>query len=202
MNEKLFSRETISMENSILKQLVRTIASEASVENSSDDSRPPDSEGPFEKLKQLGQDWLDRNLLWFMNFYPPYLGAGIRIDEYDSEFRSIQVKMDLNWWNQNYVGTQFGGSLYSMCDPFYMLMLINNLGPEYEVWDKSASIRFRKPGKGTVYARFELEDEDLERIRQDVSETGVAEPVFTVTVNDESGQTIAEVDKVLHVSKK
>lgn len=151
-------------------------------------------------LKQVSRDWLDRNLLWIMNYYPPYLGAGIQVDDYDADFRYIRVKMELKWWNQNYVGTQFGGSLYSMCDPFYMLMVMKNLGSGYEVWDKSAEIDFLKPGRGTVYADFELDEEDLETIQNNVSRNGVSKPVFTVDVTGENGQKVAKVRKELHVT--
>ncbi len=154
------------------------------------------------QLTMIGRNWFNRNLLLLMNFYPPYLGAGVRMDEYDKDYRYIRVRMDLQWWNQNYVGTQFGGSLYSMCDPFYMLMLINNLGSEYEVWDKSAEIQFRQPGRGTVYARFELDEEDLSRIRENVENKGIAEPVFSVTVRNGEGEPVARIEKTLHVSKK
>jgi len=95
-----------------------------------------------------------RLLRWAMNFYPPYLGAGVRIQHIAGDFREVRVKMGLGWYNRNYVGTQFGGSLYSMTDPFFMLMVMENLGSDYIVWDKAASIDFIAPGKGPVYADF------------------------------------------------
>lgn len=165
-------------------------------------SCPKISDSLVSELQKLGRNWLNKNLLWLMNFYPPYMGAGIKIDDHDQNFRQIRVKMDLYWWNQNYVGTQFGGSLYSMCDPFYMLMVLDNLGLEYEVWDKSASIRFRKPGRGTVYADFEIDEHDLASIRDEVASDGVSEPIFTVDVVDKEGNTVAEVEKELHVTLK
>ena len=94
-----------------------------------------------------------RHLLRLLRIYPPFLGAGIRIKRMSEDLREIDVEMKLHWWNANYVGTHYGGSLYSMADPFYMLMLLENLGSGYIVWDKAASIRFRKPGKGTVQRR-------------------------------------------------
>jgi hypothetical protein len=84
----------------------------------------------------------------FMSFYPPYLGAGVRVRHISDDFRDVTVSMGLGWYNRNYVGTQFGGSLYSMVDPFYMLMLMENLGRQYIVWDKAADIDFISPGKG------------------------------------------------------
>lgn len=110
--------------------------------------------------------------------------------------------MKLHFWNTNFVGTHYGGSLYSMTDPFYMLMLIKNLGEDYVVWDKSASIRFRKPGKGKMCASFRLDEEQIEQIRRDLETQEKVEPVFQVEVRNESGEVVAEVQKLLHVRKK
>ena len=95
-------------------------------------------------------------ILKLINLYPPYLGAGISVRALNQEETSLEVSMKLRSWNQNYVGTHFGGSLYSMCDPWFMLVLIKELGAEYLVWDKAASIRFVRPGKGRVRAVFEI----------------------------------------------
>ena len=135
-------------------------------------------------------------------FYPPYLGAGVCVTRADKRLREVEVEMKLTAWNKNYVGTQFGGSLYSMCDPFYMLRVIENLGPGYVVWDKSATIDFLKPGRGRVHARFELTDEQLARIRDDVEKDGKAYPHFEVTVLDQEGGAVARVGKVLSVKKR
>jgi len=145
---------------------------------------------------------LKRNMRRLLNLWPPLLGAGIRVKRLQSDWKEIDVEMNLHFWNANFVGTHYGGSLYSMTDPFYMLMLIQNLGRDYIVWDKSANIRFRKPGKGRVVARFRLSDEQIEGIRRDLQTQPKIEPTFLVEVTDESGAVIAEVQKVLHVSKK
>ena len=137
-----------------------------------------------------------------INFWPPFFGAGIRVVRIDRDMRSIDVEMKLRFWNRNYVGTHFGGSLYSMTDPFFMLMLIENLGPNYIVWDKAASIRFRKPGRGKVRAEFRITDEEIAAIKRDVHTQGRTEPTFVVKVQDEAGDTVAEVEKVLSIRVK
>src|SRR5579872_6373324 len=114
---------------------------------------------------------LKRHMRRVMNLWPPFLGAGIRVTRLQGDWRAIDVEMKLHFWNSNYVGTHYGGSLYSMADPFYMLMLIENLGRDYIVWDKSSSIRFRKPGKGAVTATFRLSDEQIEEIRSGLKST-------------------------------
>lgn len=140
-----------------------------------------------------------RLLLRSINAWPPFLGAGIRVTRMGS--KAIDVEMKLRFWNRNYVGTHFGGSLYSMTDPFFMLMLLDNLGPEYLVWDKAATIRFKKPGRGKVRAEFRLSDEQIDEIRR-AAANGKTEPTFVVQVKDEAGEVVAEVEKVLWVKRK
>lgn len=137
-----------------------------------------------------------------LNFYPPFLGAGIKTTHVSEDLRTIEVQMPLHFWNQNYVGTHFGGSLYAMCDPFFMLILINNLGKDYVVWDKSAAIRFKKPGTGTMKAVFHVPPERIEEIRAQADAQGKVEPEFQVQVKDQDGNVVAEIDKLLYVRKK
>ena len=152
---------------------------------------------------QDGVDWLlDNHLADVFNLYPPFLGAGIRVDHIADDFRRVEVRMPLTPLNRNVVGTQMGGSLYTMCDPFYMIMLMQNLGDAYVVWDKSAEIRFLKPGRGTVYATFELDQDEIDEVRRTVDEQGIYEPVFRVDVVNDDGDVVAEVDKTIHVRKK
>lgn len=143
-----------------------------------------------------------RLLFRLLRFWPPYLGAGIKVTHVAADCSSFDVEMKLRWYNRNYVGTHFGGSLYSMADPYYMLILIERLGSGFVVWDKAATIRFKKPGRGTVRAHFELDDAEVERIRHQAEAKGKIEPVFTAHVVDEEGDVVAEIEKVLYVRKK
>ena len=137
-----------------------------------------------------------------INFWPPYLASGIRITRLQISTGVIEVQMKLHWWNRNYVGTHYGGSLYSMCDPFYMLILIERLGSGFIVWDKRASIRFRTPGRGRVRARFEITEQEIEEIRETAIRDGKAEPLFVVKVLDDQDQVVAEVEKLVHVKRE
>jgi hypothetical protein len=145
---------------------------------------------------------LKRHMRMLMNIWPPFLGAGIRVKRLQADWREIDVEMKLHRWNSNYVGTHYGGSLYSMTDPFFMLMLIENLGPDYIVWDKSATIRFKRPGRGTVSAGFRLSGQQLDEIRHALGTQEKIDRSFPVEVKDESGNVIAEVHKQLHVRRK
>ena len=135
-----------------------------------------------------------------INFYPPLFGAGIRSHSVDE--RTIEVEMKLTVFNRNIVGVHFGGSLYAMCDPWMMLILMRLLGHDYIVWDKSASIRFKKPGKGTVRARFHIPPERVDEIRKAADKLGKVEPIFSVDVLNDDGQVIAQVEKLLYVRRK
>ena len=139
-----------------------------------------------------------------INLWPPFLGAGIRVRRLSSDWTEIDVEMKLRWWNRNYVGTHYGGSLYSMADPFFMVMLIENLGEDYIVWDKSATIRFKKPGRGRVSASFRLSEQQIREIKQALNsqEKEKIERVFTVEVKDESGSVVAQIEKLLHIRRK
>lgn len=134
-----------------------------------------------------------------INFYPPFLGANIRLEDCNEKLTYFQVKMGLNRLNKNVMGTHFGGSLYAMCDPFYMWILMENLGKDFLVWDKAATIRFKKPGTGTVRAVFEISEEQIEAIKNEVIEIGKNDYHFSTVIKNEKDQIVAEVDKTVYV---
>ena len=145
---------------------------------------------------------MKRRFLRWMNWWPPFLGMGVKVRRISEDFREVDVEMVQRFWNTNYVGVHFGGSLFAMTDPFYMLMLIENLGPQYIVWDKAASIRFRKPAKGTVRAEFRLSEAQIDEVRLAAETQAKVEPVFVVQIIDSSGEVVAEAERTLHVRKK
>ena len=137
-----------------------------------------------------------------LNLYPPYIGAGIRVQHISPDCREARVKMALRWYNRNFVGTQFGGSLYSMVDPFYMLLLMPLLGDDYIVWDKAANIDFVTPGKGAVYADFQVDDALLAEIRERTAGGDKYLPQLQVDIRDGAGTLVAKVHKTLYVRLK
>ena len=141
-------------------------------------------------------------LFRLVNVYPPYLGAGVRVRHRLGDERTIRVEMSLRPWNRNLFGTHFGGSLYSMCDPWFVVLLVRLLGDGYVVWDKSASIEFLKPGRGKVSATFHVPAGAVEEIRAAVDRDGKAEPVLTAEVVGEDGAVVARVTKRLWVRSK
>mgnify|MGYP001095317313 FL=1 len=141
-------------------------------------------------------------LLKLMRFWPPFLGAGIRVKSFKPDYTEIVVQMKLYFWNRNYVGTHFGGSMYSMTDPYYMLMLMNLLGRDYIIWDKAANIRYKKPARGTIYATFSLSLDQIEALRQQVLLEKKIQPEFIIPITNKKGEVVAEVVKVLSISRK
>ncbi|MEQ8925177.1 MAG: DUF4442 domain-containing protein, partial [Fulvivirga sp.] len=107
-----------------------------------------------------------------INWWPPMLGTGISLKYISKDFSRFDVIMKLRWYNKNLVGIHYGGSLYSMCDPWYMFILTANLGRDYIVMDKTAAIRYKKPGKGIVRCTFELSQKRISEIRKEINEIG------------------------------
>lgn len=158
--------------------------------------------GAFRAEVLLLKRLFKQNLKLLFNLWLPLMGAGIRITRIQPDWKEVDVEMKLRRWNANYVGTHYGGSLYSMTDPFYMVMFIEILGPDYIVWDKSASIRFRRPGRGTVFAKFRLTDGQIAEIRQALKTEEKIDREFSVDVKSADGEIIAEVKKLLQFRKK
>ena len=138
---------------------------------------------------------------WGFNLFPAYRGTGARITYISDDFREVRVRLPLSWRTRNYVGTIFGGSLYGAVDPIYMIMLIRILGPGYTVWDKAATIRFRRPGRSTLYARFVLEEEEVRTIRELAERSPSIDRVYNVDLADAGGLVHASVEKTVYIRK-
>jgi acyl-coenzyme A thioesterase PaaI-like protein len=136
-----------------------------------------------------------------INLWPPLLFSGIRVTKLAPDYRSAETRLKLGWYNRNYVGVAFGGSLFAMTDPVYMLLLLKTLGPGYVVWDKAASIEYIAPGRGTV-TRFVLDDEALAAIRAATAGNDKHLAQFPVDIVDQQGAVVARVVRTVHVRRK
>lgn len=143
-------------------------------------------------------NWVRR----LVNLYAPFRGAGIQVKAVSKDYHHIRVEMPLTWYNRNYVGTHFGGSMYAMTDPFYMLMLIQILGRDYIVWDKAARIEFIKPGTRRLVVEFKWEPEEIEKIKRQAASGDKLFVEKRVEIQDDQGTLIATVDKTLYIRKK
>lgn len=138
---------------------------------------------------------------WGFNLAPVYRGTGAWVSHISADWRDVRIRLPLSLRTRNYVGTIFGGSMYAAVDPFYMIMLMRNLGKGYTVWDKAATIRFRKPGKKTLYARFALDEAELDSIRAALETARAIDRVYAVTLTDAQGTVHAEIEKVIYIRR-
>jgi len=150
----------------------------------------------------MAESFRTRMMRWGFNLFPAYRRIGARITYIAADFQEVRIKLPLNWKTRNYVGTIFGGSMYAAIDPIYMIMLIKLLGPEYVVWDKAATIRFKKPGRSTLFARFTLDEKELELIRSKLQQIPSLERTYHVDLTDKDGVTHAAFEKIITIRRK
>ncbi|MFQ5704607.1 MAG: DUF4442 domain-containing protein [Gemmatimonadales bacterium] len=150
----------------------------------------------------MAESFTTRLARWRFNFFPAYRGTGGRITYISHDWREVRVKLPLNWRTRNYVGTTFGGSLYGAVDPFYMIMLIKLMGPEYVVWDKTATIRFKRPGRSTLYASFLVEEREVAAIRAGLTRSEKVDRVYETNLVDGAGVVHAVVEKVVQIRRR
>lgn len=136
-----------------------------------------------------------------LSYWPPYLFSGIKIFAVNEDFTKIEVRMKQHFWNTNYVGSHFGGSLYSMCDPFFMFILLHHL-PGHIIWDKGAKFKFKRPGYGTVHASFEITKDSIAQLEKEASSGQSISPIFFTSIKDAQGNVIFELEKTLYLKKK
>jgi acyl-coenzyme A thioesterase PaaI-like protein len=153
-------------------------------------------------MTRMAESWKTMLTRWAFNFYPVYRATGGRVQYIEENWKEIRIKLPLNWRTRNYVGTIFGGSIYSSVDPMYMLMLIKILGPKYVVWDKAAAIRFKKPGRSTLYAKFLIPYEEVDFIKKKLEIRGSIDRIYNVNLMDGAGEIHASVEKTIYISKK
>jgi hypothetical protein len=149
---------------------------------------------------------MNRLRLWWMrtafNLFPCYRRTGARITHIAPDLKEVRVKLPLNWKTRGYWGTTFGGSIYGAVDPVYLVMLARNLGRGYMVWDKSARVQFKKPGRGTLYARFLLSDEELAAIRKDLEAEPKIDRTYLIDLTDGAGAVCATVEKIVNIRRR
>ena len=143
-----------------------------------------------------------RLLRFGLNLWPPFLFTGIHVTDIGADWRSARVELRLRPWNRNYVGTQFGGSLFAMTDPYWMLLMLHALPPDYIVWDKAGEIEFVKPGRSTVHAEFRLDDAVIDEVIAAAANGDKVLRWFDTDVIDVEGEVVAKVRKQLYIRRK
>jgi hypothetical protein len=145
------------------------------------------------------QAWTKRTLF---NLVPCYWSTGAKILHISHDYRFTRVKIPFGWRTRNMVGTLFGGSMYSATDPVYMTLFMRILGKRYLVWDKAATIRYKKPARGDLFADFTITEEAIQSILADLERESKVDRTFLVQLADAQGVVHAEIEKVLHFRKR
>ncbi len=143
-----------------------------------------------------------RLMRWGFNWFPAYRRTGARITYIAADFHEVRIKLPLNWKTRNYVGTLFGGSMFGAVDGIHLVMLIKLLGSDYHIWDKASTIRFKQPGRTTLYARITLHDQELNSIRTSLSREPKLDRVFNIDLTDDAGNVYASIEKTIHIRRK
>ncbi len=149
----------------------------------------------------MAESWKTFFMRHYFNFFPAYRRTGGKITYISGDYKEIRVKLPLNRKTRNYVGSIFGGSLYGAVDPMYMIMLIKLLGPDYVVWDKSATIEFKKPGRSTLFATFRISDNEVAAIKQELKYSPSIDRVYTIDLVDKKGVPHARIEKTIFISR-
>lgn len=150
----------------------------------------------------MAESWRTRIERWRLNFFPAYRRCGARLIYIADDWREVRVALPLTMATRNYVGTMFGGSMFSAADPVYMVMFIKLLGPGYTVWTKEARIRFKRPGRSTLLARFTLSAEETETVRGIVDARRATERSYRIDLVDAEGEVCAEIEQILHIRRR
>lgn len=150
----------------------------------------------------MPESWRTRLQRWGFNFFPTYRSTGAWITYIADDYREIRIRLPLGWRTRNYVGTMFGGSMYAAGDGVFMVMLIKALGKDYIVWDKAATLRFRKPARATLYGRFVLSPEELDDIRRTTAGGAAVERAHRVQLTAGDGTVHAEIEWLIHIRRR
>ncbi|MFQ5694408.1 MAG: DUF4442 domain-containing protein [Terriglobia bacterium] len=150
----------------------------------------------------MAESWRSKLLRWKFNFFPAYRGTGARVTYIAPDWREVRIRLPLSRRTRNLVGTIYGGSLYAAVDPFYMVMLVQLLGPDYVVWDKAASIRFKRPGQTTLYARFVVDEQELRALKAALQEGPSLDRTYQVDLTDAAGVVHASVEKIIYIARR
>ena len=149
----------------------------------------------------MAESFNTKLLRWSFNLFPAYRRSGGRVTFVDDSFLEVKVKIPLNWKTKNYLGTTYGGTIYSAVDPIYAVMLLKILGPDTIIWVKEAHVSFKRPGKTTLFGCFKIEQEEVDFIKKELDKNGKVERTFTVDLTDCYGDIYATIEKVLHIRK-
>ncbi|WP_435361189.1 DUF4442 domain-containing protein [Haloarchaeobius sp. DFWS5] len=147
----------------------------------------------------MNESWRTRLFRHLFNLWPSYRGTGGRVRYIADDWQEIRIEIPKGWRTRNYMGTTFGGSIYGACDPMFAMILIQALPDEYAVWDKAATVRFKKPGTEDLYARFRIDDDELAAIETALETEDSVDREYTADVIAADGTVHATVEKTVYI---
>ena len=159
----------------------------------------------YQKISAVGLKFFSKGSLFKhgFNYSPMYRRTTGRITHATDDLLEIRMKLPINWKNRNYVNTIFGGSMFSSVDPIPMVQLMNILGKDYVVWDKSAQIDFKRPAKVDLYATFSYSPEEIAEIKNRVANDHEIEITKETRLMDREGEKeYCRVKKQIYVADK
>lgn len=159
----------------------------------------------YQTLAKIARKFLKESTLFKVGFNlsPMYRRSTARIIYVSDDLKTVRIKIPISYKNKNYIGSIFGGSLFSAVDPIPMIQLMTIFKEEYIVWDKSAHIRFKRPAKENMYANFEFTTEEIEDIQKKVHENKEVEHSKTTLITNKTGDIVyCEVTKLIYIADK
>ena len=157
---------------------------------------------PLAALRRLPVAWQPLAIKIGFNLMPAFRGSGGRVVFVSADFRHMRVRLPLNWRTRNVVGTLFGGSLFAITDGPHAVLLMLALGSDVVVWDKGGSIRFRRPGRETLYADCIVTAGEVEEVRAALAVAGETDRSFVVEIKDRQGVVHAVVERTVYIADK
>ena len=157
------------------------------------------------KIAEIGSQYVGKAKLfkYGFNLSPMYRRSTGRITTVSEDLKDIKIQLPISYKNRNYVNTIFGGSMFAAVDPIPMVQLMELLGKDYIVWDKSAEIYFKRPASENLHAHFSYSIEELEFIREQVKMNNETEIVKKTFLTGKDGEVVyCEVRKTIYVADK
>jgi acyl-coenzyme A thioesterase PaaI-like protein len=153
-------------------------------------------------LKKCPQAWRPLVIRLGFNLHPAYRRTGGRVDYVSPDLTTIRVRLPLNRSTRNLVGTIFGGSLFAITDGPHPFLLIMALGSDYVIWDKSASIQYRRPGRTTLYGDCIITAEEIAEVKDILTRQPEVDRIYRVELKDESGVIHSLVERTVYIANK
>ncbi|HYG43539.1 MAG TPA: DUF4442 domain-containing protein [Bordetella sp.] len=153
-------------------------------------------------FKKLPPAWRARLMRAGFNLHPAFRATGGRVTHVSPDFLHLRIRLPLTRRTRNIVGSMYGGSLFAVTDGAHPTLLMSALGAGTIVWDKAATIRYRKPAYATLYADFRIDRADIAAIQAELARQHETTRVYVVELKDDQGVVYAVVERTVYIADK